>query len=321
MHQRRARAGHMRLTAAILALGASVTGCGSDSTASTCSSGAMRAARSDMTADMAHAVQACSDVAQFAAEYEKAGPNSANLGAAATLNAACSQNLPADDTHPSFVDAPLCRSFRTRCPDLANVTAGSPIEDLGPAYSACDEEISKNVASLGHPATSPPGEIEQDVPPTPVLPMEGPATKASSATTPTADDSVDHPEDAGSTEEDLPATPDPVPRTVTRRIEGYAPNGNSSVENALSVTRFSMQGSDSAVRATFTVRNTSDRTLTLRPLVSATGPDSSYALFSGSEQCYTFSAKATKSITVSGEGEGRIVRTWTEATIENEDVC
>ncbi len=32
---------------------------------------AMRAARSDMTADMADAAKACSDVATFAAEYEK----------------------------------------------------------------------------------------------------------------------------------------------------------------------------------------------------------------------------------------------------------
>ncbi len=149
----------------------------------------------------------------------------------------------------------------------------------------------------------------------------GPATKAPSATTPTVDDSVDHSEDAGSTEEDLPATPDPAPREVTRRIQGYSSDGNSSHEGALYVTQSAIEGSDSAVRATFTVRNTSDRTLTLRPLVSATGPESSYAVLRGSDQCYTLPAKATKRITGSGEGEGGIASGWTEATIENEDIC
>lgn len=152
--------------------------------------------------------------------------------------------------------------------------------------------------------------------------VEGPTTRAPSVTTPTVDDKVNHPEDAGSTKENLPATPDPAPREVTRRIVGYSLKDNPSVEGTpLHVTQFSMQGSDSAVRATFTVRNTSNLTLTLRPLVSATGPESSYAVFSGSDQCYTLPAKATKRITVSGEGEGRIVGTWTEATIENKDIC
>ncbi len=66
--------GRARYVGLVLALGAALAGCGSHSTASDCASGATRAARSDMTAEMVDAVQACSDVATFAAEYKQGAP-------------------------------------------------------------------------------------------------------------------------------------------------------------------------------------------------------------------------------------------------------
>ncbi len=300
VHQVSRRARYVGLVSAFLALGAASAGCGSHSTASACASGATRAARSHMTAEMVDAVQACSDVAAFTAEYNKAGPVS--MGAAATLNAACGRNLPVDDAYPSFVGAPLCRSFETRCPSLAGFTG--TVEDFNAAMSSCSEEIGENGA--GSDSSTPPSSGLGGQGPVTLVPSDAEGPEDPSDATPTADDTARQRQEKGSIEEES-TSPELVSRTVTRRVEGYQPRGIEPVERALSVTHFSIEGSDSAVRASFRVLNTSSRTVTLRPSVSATGPDS-YASFLGSDRCYTFPAKTAKTVTVTGEGSAALPR-------------
>ncbi len=113
----------------------------------------------------------------------------------------------------------LIRDSLRRPPGFAGP---ADLEDLNPAYSACNKTIGDNGVS-SDPSTPPSNGLGGQERVT-LVPSDDEDPEDPSDTTPTADDAARQRQEAGSTEEES-TSPDPVSRTVTRRVEGYQPRG------------------------------------------------------------------------------------------------